>query len=452
MQIDFTKLFFDLQEQIVYDPHRFKVVSCGRRWGKTFMAMGAVLYMLMEGWNKTGRKQRGWVVAPTFPLVREDWLTAEIIFKDLITSKNQTEMRMHFGDRAVLEFKSAEREDEGLRGAGLDCGIIDESSRVSKKSWEQGIRPALADKQGRAIFISTPKGRNWFFDLYQQGLEENREIKSWKFPTYTNPYFPKNEWEVIEKTTPEMILKQEYLADFLEDEATVFKNINKCIRGSFEEPNDRESYTIGLDLGKAEDFTVSTVIRHSDCQVVYVHRMNKIDWTLQKEHIKAITSKYRRATVWIDSTGLGDPIENDLNRSGVNTQSYKFTNETKQELVEQLIVAIEQVLIGIPNCQETEFLLRELKSFTYEILPSGKLRYEAPSGMHDDGVISLGLAVRGISNLLYRKKKVIKPINKAVTADDVEKMYERLEQFKNRYGPQRGAEMLRIHNIKRVLR
>ena len=398
---------YKLQQEIIEDKHRFRVVSCGRRWGKTVMAIRAVAEMMAEVYSKTGKKARAWIISPTFPLVREDWMIAEEMFKDIIVNKKQTEMKLDLRWIGSLEFKSAEREDEGLRGAGLDCAVIDEASRVSKKSWEQGIRPALSDKLGRAVFISTPKGRNWFYDFWLKGQQNDLEIKSWRYSTFDNPYFPLGEKESIMETTPELILRQEYLADFLEDEATVFRNLDKCLRGSLEKNNDKEKYSIGVDLGKAEDFTVITVVRESDCQLVHIQKMNKIDWSLQKKYIKAVCNNYYNNIVYIDSTGVGDPIEEDLSKSGIVVRGYKFTNTSKQVLIEQLIVAIEQEMISIPNVEETRFLIDELKAFSYEMLPSGKIRYTAPEGLHDDGVISLGLAIKGMSYMLYQKKEQV---------------------------------------------
>lgn len=437
-----------LQQEISDSTQRFRVLACGRRWGKSMFAMLEAFFMQMRGYYEKNKKQRIWIIAPTFPLVREDWLIAEDVLRDAIIDKKLTEMKLitNFG---AIEFKSAEREDEGLRGAGLDGAVIDEASRVTRKSWEQGIRPALADKQGRAIFISTPKGRNWFYELYMQGQGNDKLIKSWKYPSYTNPYFPNSEWKIIQKTTPEMILKQEYYADFLEDEASVFKNVSKCLRGSLEEPIKGEYYTTGIDLGKAEDFTVITTIRNSTCQVVNVCRMREIDWSLQKKQIIAITNKYNGIS-YIDSTGLGDPIEEDLRKSGVNIKDYKFTNQSKQEIVEQLVVAIEQGLIGIPMCVDTNFLIEEIKAFSYEVLPSGKLKYGAPQGLHDDGVISLGLAVRGIWSLLYDKPRQQEEKKPWGTADDWDRFYAQIDniQLNNPFLNRESA--LRIMRDRRV--
>jgi hypothetical protein len=369
------------------------------------MAMREAFQMLLRAYEIDGKPHRGWVVSPTFPLVREDWLIAEELLKDAITKKGTTDMRMDFKPFGFIEFKSAERDDEGLRGAGLDFVVVDEASRVSRKSWEQGIRPALSDKLGRAIFISTPKGRNWFYELWLKGQTDNPDIKSWKYSTFDNPFFPESEKKVLVDTTPEMILLQEYYADFLEDEATVFRNLDKCIKGTLQGNDDKEKYSIGVDLGKAEDFTVITVVKESTGEIVYVNRFNKIDWSLQKEHIKAVCKVYRQNIVHIDSSGLGSPIVEDLSKSGLIVRGFIFTNTSKQILIEQLVVAIEQKLLSIPNVLETKFLIEELKCFSYELLPSGKLRYEAPEGLHDDGVISLALAIRGMSYALYKSNE-----------------------------------------------
>jgi len=399
---------FKLQAEIENDPHRFRVLVCGRRWGKTHSAMREAFNMLVAAFEKHRRPARVWVVSPTFPLVREDWLQAEQMLKDAITEKRISEFTLKCDPFGMIEFKSAEREDEGLRGAGLDGCVIDEAARVSQKSWEQGLRPALADKLGRAYFITTPKGRNWIYNLYLQGQEENTQIKSWKHPTHTNPYFPQSEWQTILDSTPEIILKQEYLADFLEDSASVFKNIDECLKGTLEEPKVGEYYTLGVDLARTEDFTCISVIRNKTCSVVEFIRFNNLDWSYQKEMIKSTALKWNKALVWIDSTGVGDPIEEDLRKSGVATKDYKFTNASKEAMVEQMMIAIEQKLISIPICDRTSVLVDELKAFTYSVLPSGRIRYEAPSNYHDDCVVSLGLAVWGIKHLLYGIRQLIK--------------------------------------------
>jgi len=358
------------------------------------MEMARVCLTLLKHYNKV----RVWVVAPTFDLVREDWIVSLDYFKDLITNKNIAEHRLELLKALTIEYKSAEREDEGLRAAGIDFALLDECARIPQRAWEAGIRPALSDKQGKAVFISTPKARNWFFDLFIRGQSNNPEWQSWKFSSKDNPYFPAQEFEQARKELPERIFKQEFEAEFLEDEARVFSGVNRCIGGELQEPKGGFEYTLGVDLAKTEDFTVLTCFSKYDKRVVAFERFNEISWSLQKQKISFLAKKYNNAEIVIDATGVGDPIYEDLLREGLRIIPYKFTNENKSRLIEKLILAIEQRLIGFP---EIGPLKQELESFTYEVSKFGNIKYCAPVGQYDDCVISLGLAIWPVD--LYTK-------------------------------------------------
>lgn len=412
---------FQEQREIEEHPARFRVVDCGRRWGKSTFGIKELFDMLRKRLISAGNDTRGWVVAPTYKLVKEDWDIALRLLDSLNPKVHGTDMwiEIQFKEGKVLiEFRSADSDDEGLRGAGLDAVLVDEASRVSKKSWEYGIRPALADRVGRGIFISTPKGRNWFYDIWVKGQHDDTgEWKSWKYPTNTRPSFPPSEWKTIIDTTPENILKQEYLAEFLEDEASVFHNLRSCYRGELEGPVIGEEYVFGVDLARTYDWTVIVGIKKRTKQVVYFSRHKETDWSLQKELIKVVSQRYNRAKIRLDSTGVGDPIEQDLWKAGVPVAGYKFSNTSKQEMVEKLIVSIEQGLIGIPDPEKEpklQVLIDEVKAFEYEMLPSGRVRYQAPEGLHDDCVIGLGLAVMGLTNL-YVKPRIEPVIEKEGT-------------------------------------
>lgn len=148
-------------------------------------------------------------------------------------------------------------------------------------------------------------------------------------------------------------------------------------------------------MARTEDFTVICVIDRCHKRLVELHRTQDVDWSLQKRLILEVARQYHNAEIIVDSSGVGDPIEEDLRKAGTSlVRGYKFKNaKAKENVVEQLMVAIEQGLIALPDVERTQWLLDELRSFTYERLPSGNLRYQAPSGLHDDGVIALGLAL-----------------------------------------------------------
>lgn len=360
--------------------------------------------MCQEVYRAHKRAARGWIVAPTYPLAMEEWRYCHEILKEWIVDSNKSDKRIVLRQGHEIEFKSADNKDENLRGAGLDFAILAEASRIPRDAWEQGIRPALSDRVGRAIFASTPKGRNYFFDLFTIGQDPHqKEYQSWQLPTNTNPLFPKEEWETLRKTLPEMVFKQEFMAEFLEDSSTVFRNIMRCIGGEFAEPEKDHVYVLGVDLAKTFDFTVIFVLDVTTKHFVYFERFNQLDWTLQKKKIYTLAKKYNNALTSIDSTGVGDPIESDLMRAGIRTQGFKFTNISKKELVEFGIIVLEQRWITYP---EIPVFLNEMMAFEYEILPTGKVRYQAPDGVHDDCVMAFCLALWPLKSMFYTKAKV----------------------------------------------
>jgi len=353
------------------------------------------------------RRARGWIVAPTYSLSEEIWRVAMEQWKELIAPDGvkRGDKKVFFFDGSEAEFKSADNKDANLRGAGLDWLIVDEASRISRETWESGLRPALADKQGRAIFASTPKGKNHFYEWYNLGQSGDKDWMSWKLPSYLNPHFPKSEWDLLRRTMPEMLFRQEMEADFIDDAGVVFRGIDGIICGDLLDPVKDHRYIMGVDVAKTQDFTVIIVIDIDTRQVVFFDRFNNIDWPFQKEKISWTAKRYNEAMIWIDSTGVGDPIENDLRRDGRRVFGYKFNLTSKKELVEFLVIAIQQKMFTMPDIRE---VIQELQSYDYEMLPGGKIRYNAPPGLHDDCVIALGLTMWGMKQYVYNKPEEAK--------------------------------------------
>ena len=186
-------------------------------------------------------------------------------------------------------------------------------------------------------------------------------------------------------------------------------------------------YSLGVDLGKSIDYTALTNINKSMKRLDYWERMeneNRTSWFYQKEKILAVSKIYGNCQANIDSTGLGDPIVEDLMRMGCNiyhdvsgsgkeTPGVKFTNLTKESLIEKLKICIELRTFRIPKI---EILIRELSRFLCVTLPSGRRRYCAPDGEHDDCVLSLALAVWGARDFLYQP--LYEPPKKVTPTDE----------------------------------
>jgi len=197
--------------------------------------------------------------------------------------------------------------------------------------------------------------------------------------------FSATEWEEV-KRLPQRIFEQEYQAKFIDDGGEVFRGIMDCIAGDLEPYHPGKTYYAGVDLAKSYDYTVISIL-DGNGHLCAFDRFNDISWTVQKQRIIDLCNKYDAYAV-IDSTGIGDPILDDLN-AHIRAIGYKFTNISKRQLIESLAMSIERREITFPEIPE---LINELSIFTFEQTSGGLIRYSAPDGLHDDIVISLALA------------------------------------------------------------
>jgi hypothetical protein len=202
--------------------------------------------------------------------------------------------------------------------------------------------------------------------------------------------FDKESLEEEKRNNPQDFFEQEYYCRFIEGAGQFFKNIRQTLIEEEDKPEPNHKYQMGVDLAKYQDYTVLTVI---DLNTFHVHkqeRFNQIDWVLQKAKIEAMYRRYGNPLIYIDSTGVGDPIYEDLFKQGIRVEGFKFNENSRKDLLNNLAIKIEQNKIKLP---ETDILQNELNSFHYEISDRGKIRICAPDGLHDDTVMSLALAV-----------------------------------------------------------
>ncbi len=389
LQIDMAGLLHPGQLEVAKDPARFKVLDAGRRWGKT--KLGGLLCTLpaLEG-------KVIWWVAPTYLDTRVGWRVLKQLGKQIPGSViREGERRIEYPGGGWVEVRSADREDS-LRSEGLDGLVFDEAALARETAWTEELRPALADKKGWAVFISTPKGKNWFWRLYGRGQAQDGDWKSWQFPSTNNPFLDPAEIEDARSETPDMVYRQEYLAEFIDDAGGVFRRVMDGATGVFGEPCGRDT-VMGVDWGKHNDFTVLTVMDVETRAAVAWDRFNKIDYAFQCDRLKLLHSKWKCRTILAEQNSMGEPLIEGLVRDGLPVEGFTTTAQSKPELIESLSLGIEQGLVTYPPIQE---LIFELQAFEYERLPSGKLRYTAPGGSHDDCVISLALANKAAIDIL----------------------------------------------------
>ena len=241
------------QEMIINHPARFKVTVAGRRWGKTHLA----LYNALLNYCWKTPKCKVWFVSPTYRQSKNiAWtILKEIVYEypQTIKKRNESELSIEFVNGSTLELKGADNEDS-LRGVGLNHVILDEFAFMKKDAWTEVIRPALSDKQGTALFIGTPDGFNYFYDLYQQGLNQENGFKSWHFKSIDSPYLDPNEIEDARRELDERTFKQEYEASFETATGRVYYAFDRK-----ENATDKE-FMQGLQIKVCVDFNVTPMI------------------------------------------------------------------------------------------------------------------------------------------------------------------------------------------------
>lgn len=369
---------FHAGQQKVYDEStRFNVLECGRRFGKTTMGVRIAIEAALKG------QRVGWF-APTYKTLMEQYKEIRELLKPITKTSSRTDQIIHLINGGIIDFWSLDNPDSG-RGRKYHEVILDEASIVRhlQDAWEGAIRPTLTDFKGRAWFLFTPKGRNYAHQLFQRGQDGRKGWKSWRLCSVDNPLIDKEEIEEARRDLPRHVFEQEYLGIPAEDGGCPFdiKAIDECAQ---EKLSEEKAVVYGIDLAKSYDWTVVTGL-DAKGNACFLERWQS-PWTTTIEKIAEIVGD---TPALVDSTGVGDPIVEQLQARISNVEGFKFSATSKQQLMEGLAVAIQTQAVQFP----TGWLVDELKCFEYEYTKTG-VRYNAPQGLHDDGVCSLALAVK----------------------------------------------------------
>lgn len=377
------------QAEILASPARFRVLACGRRFGKTVYGQHRLIGPALAG------KPVAWF-APSYKYLSEAWRDFVRVLKPVIARSNASEKRLELITGGSIEFWSLQDPDAG-RSRKYARVVIDEAAKVGKleEAWNAAIRPTLTDLKGDADLLSTPRGRDFFWRCWTWGQDPlEPDWASWQIPTIANPFIDPAEVEDARRKTPERLYRQEYLAEFLENAGGVFRRVAEAIdrgrSGCRLVMDPGLTYSMGIDLARVEDFTVISIL-DSNCRQVYFERFNQISWERQ---IAAIRQAERtlRPVIYCDSTGVGDPIFERLINAGLDCYPYHLTNASKQKLIDHLAIDLEHGRLRLMDIPEQE---AELAAYAYELTPSRNVRMGAPEGMHDDCVIALALAAWG---------------------------------------------------------
>lgn len=404
----------DYQLAIHRDTHRFKILVWHRQSGKTTLAItelikkailepGVYLYVAPE------KSQAKNII----------WKDPTVLFKylpnELIKKKNEVELTVYFkrtvktSPGSVFYVEGADNIDR-LRGLKPRGVILDEFDQMDPAIWTDVLLPAINQSNGWVIFIGTFKGKGNLWNLLTTlkdprtneltplwDFTNNKKIENENYfadilPYDKNPFFTKEQELIARQTMSPGAFNQEYACLPMEGASNVFGSLKDIMDGSLEPPNESHLYSMGVDLAKTQDYTAVSIIDRNTHHLVFQERW-QADWTVTLEKIVQLRNRYNKAHVTIDSTGVGDPITELLLKRGVKCDDFKFSNKSKDQLVTKMGVFFQEKKIHLPPIDVIPNLINELEQFTYELLPSGKIRYSAPGNLHDDEVMSLGLAI-----------------------------------------------------------
>lgn len=307
------------QKTIIYSPQRFKVMVCGRRFGKTTAALIAAVL-------QAAKKPRTIVyyIAPTYRQAKSiAWSMLSEIIGEAYTRKHEQDLVYELHNGSKIYLKGADNPDS-LRGTSIHFAILDEYADIKPNVYDEIIRPMLADTRGSAWFLGTPRGYDHFYELWKKANsgELGKDWTAFRLTTLDNPYIPREEIERAKNESDPRAFSQEYLAEFVQFEGLVFPDFNrgKHIK-AFDIKKIKGVDIFGIDPGADHPFAV-ICMRIGAKKDIYVYaEYYEIGKNLEDhaKAIKKIESKNKKARIkYIDPSAK--QIALDLRRLKVPTK------------------------------------------------------------------------------------------------------------------------------------
>lgn len=372
------------QDQVAREASRFNVVNVGRRAGKTVLGLDRCAT------RETLSYPVAWF-SPTYKMLLEVWREAVRTFAPITVRRTVQERRLEFLTGGLLEFWSLDNPDVA-RGRKYRRIVVDEAAMVPNLMdiWQYALRPTLADYVGDAWFLSTPKGRNGFWRMFQWGIDPAMpDWMAWQMPSTVGMVSP-SEIDEMQRTLPDRAFRQEILAEFLED-GTFFQNVTACATATAQTVGTvGRQYAIGVDWARSAggDYTVYAVMDVREQALVHLTRFAGVDYNTQRSRLRTLHLAFNRAPILAEYNSMGGPQVEALQADGLPVRGFTTTAGSKHELISALELAFDQQQISI---LDDPTLIAELQAYEKRER-SGYPAYGAPEGMHDDTVIALALA------------------------------------------------------------
>ena len=365
----------------------FITAVAGRQSGKTALAEQQAFY-----WALSLKACVVYWVSPTASQATKvynqmlEMIVGKPFLRSYKGSKADTELVFTNGSKIL--FRSAAQEDS-LRGETIEYLIIDESAFIKESVFGEILLPMLNVRGKKCLIISTPKGKNWFFNQYQKGFGADKNYKSFKFISSDNPHANPVIIQIAKENLPDVLFRQEYLAEFM-DSSAIFENLSTlCVLDTVDKPKEGVQYWMGIDIALKDDYTVITLIDEKD-NVVWYDRFNHVTAPDLKNRIIAANDKFKPNKIMIEENNQGLPIIDDLKiiHKLNNIVGFKTTASSKPEIINNLINAFASKKIRVPK---DEIYKSELETFTMTISATGHPKFCAANGFHDDIPMSLAI-------------------------------------------------------------
>ena len=358
----------------------FGVVSAPRGSGKTLLGINLMLYWLLQKDNRKG----GWI-SPVYSQAKSVMDQIVNTAGDTIVASNRMEGTITFMNGSSLKFLSSDSPDN-IRGFRFTHLIIDEAAFVKEVALQTAILPTLNPTGKKCLMISTPKGKNFFFNWYNK-----KEVVAMSFPLTECPYVSKVLVEEARKSLPPDIFKQEFLAEFVDSGNDVFTGIDRVSTVNLFSNQVRHDVYIGIDTGLTSDMSVLTLIDTTG-RTRWIEGVNNKSIQDIAEQFMSIMGNFNIIGGYIECNGVGKAMADLVRPRFKKVKEFFMTQDRKQDVVRKLISDIESMTIELPTVELCPELHSEFSTYSYKLSPAGKLSFSHIPGANDDYIDSLMLA------------------------------------------------------------
>lgn len=375
------------QSQIAKDKHRFRVVNCGRRFGKTTLS---IMEMVANAISSDDRRVA--YIAPTYQQARDiAWQDLKKITKDIAKTINESRLEIVLytqkGGTSSIILRGWEAV-ETLRGQKFNFLVIDEIAMMKNfwENWQEVLRPTLTDVKGDVLFISTPKGFNHFYDLYNlENTDDN--FKSFHFTSYDNPHLPSEEIDAAKKQLTEDRFAQEYLADFRKTEGLVYKEFLRDVHVYEDKDIQTVERILGIDFGYTNPACILVIDKDVDA-----HYWVRTEWYKRQQtnaQIAEVASGFNAQVAYPDPASP-EAIE-ELRKANINIREVTKGKDSIQNGIDQVRELFKQNRIHIhKSCVN---LIWELETYSYQDKKPDKNEPEVPIKENDHAMDALRYAL-----------------------------------------------------------